>query len=193
MYAGDFPAGSKAAELLDLIKAEEAEAKAGSTSQATGDGGKRAGSQTKAALYDDLYENLRPISRTAKAMADEIPGLNQKFRMPRSPSYTEVLTTARVLSSPQVLYPWERGGAPKDRRARHGALVRMAARGAALPGAESAAGAKALTNARKGPFPAPSYPWEWSACCHTPRTRPFSAACPPPFMPSCPAHYFASK
>ena len=43
----------------------------------------------------------------------------------------QVLTTARVLSSPQVLHPWERGGAPKDGRARHGALVRMAARGAA--------------------------------------------------------------
>lgn len=96
MYAGDFPAGSKAAELLDLIKAAEAEAKAGSTTQETGDGAKRAGSQTKAALYDELYEDLRAISRTAKALADEIPGLGQKFRMPRSPSYTEVLTTARA-------------------------------------------------------------------------------------------------
>ena len=49
----------------------------------------------------------------------------------RRASCMQVLTTARVLSSPQVLHPWERGGAPKDGRARHGALVRMASRGAA--------------------------------------------------------------
>jgi hypothetical protein len=96
LHPTDFPVGSKAAELLGQIKTAETDAASGGTGQETGGGAMRAGTQTKADLYDELYEDLRAINRTAKALAADVPGLDEKFRMPRSPSYGQVLTSARA-------------------------------------------------------------------------------------------------
>ncbi len=99
LYPADFPAGKKAAELLAIIRQAATDAIGHGTTQATSDGGSRAGSQTKAELYDDLYEDLQAINRTAKSMAHEIPGLDEKFRMPRSAGYGAVLTAARAFQT----------------------------------------------------------------------------------------------
>jgi hypothetical protein len=92
----DFAAGTKAADLLGQIRAAEADATSGATGQESHGGSMRAGTRTKADLYDELYEDLRAINRTAKAIAADVPGLDEKFRMPRSPSYAQVLATARA-------------------------------------------------------------------------------------------------
>lgn len=96
LHPGDFPAGTKAAELLGIIQAAEADATAGSTHQASSGGAARAGTQTKAELFDGLYEDLRAINRTAKALATEVPGLEEKFRMPRSANNINLITAARA-------------------------------------------------------------------------------------------------
>lgn len=96
IHLADFSAASKAAGLLAIIRAAEADATGGGTAQLSSDGAARAGTLTKADFYDELYEDLRAINRTAKALAAEVPGLDEKFRMPRSPSYAAVLTAARA-------------------------------------------------------------------------------------------------
>jgi hypothetical protein len=97
LHPSDFPAGGKAAQLLNEIRNAESEAQSGAAGQESGHGSMKAGTATKADLYDELYEDLRAINRTAKAIAaDEPGGLEEKFRMPRSPSYAQVLTTARA-------------------------------------------------------------------------------------------------
>lgn len=95
-YPQDFPAATKANEQLDIIARAEAAATAGGTDQQSNDGLKRKGTATKAEFYDDLYDDLRDINRTAKAMADEILEVDEKFRMPRSPSYKSLLISARA-------------------------------------------------------------------------------------------------
>ncbi|MEO5716400.1 MAG: hypothetical protein ABIT37_23175 [Luteolibacter sp.] len=97
LYPGDIPAASKADKLLTLIRDAETDATAGGTDQSSSGGAARGGTQTKADFYDELYEDLQALNRTAKAIAaDEVPGLDEKFRMPRSPSYKAVLTAARA-------------------------------------------------------------------------------------------------
>ncbi len=96
LHPTDFPAGGKAAQLLSEIRNAEAEANTGAAGQESGHGSMKAGTRTKSELYDELYEDLRAINRTAKAIAADEPGLEEKFRMPRSPSYAQVLATARA-------------------------------------------------------------------------------------------------
>jgi hypothetical protein len=96
LHPSDFAAGTKSADLLAQIRTAEAEATAGAAGQESGGGAMRAGTRSKAELFDELYEDLRAINRTAKAIAVDEPGLEQKFRMPRSPSYPLTLATARA-------------------------------------------------------------------------------------------------
>jgi hypothetical protein len=96
LYPADFPSGGKAAQLRDEIRNAEAEANSGAAGQQSGHGSMKAGTRTKSDLYDELYDDLRAINRTAKAIAADEPGLEEKFRMPRSPSYAQVLATARA-------------------------------------------------------------------------------------------------
>jgi hypothetical protein len=92
----DFAAGTKAADLLGQIHAAETDATSGATGQESHGASMRAGTRTKTELYDELYEDLRAINRTARAIAADMPGLEEKFRMPRAPSYAQVLATARA-------------------------------------------------------------------------------------------------
>lgn len=96
LHPEDFPAGKKAAELLAIIRQAASDTTNSGTAQATSDGDTRAGSQTKADLYDELYDDLQAVNRTAKSMAYELPGFDEKFRMPRSSGYGAVLIAARA-------------------------------------------------------------------------------------------------
>jgi hypothetical protein len=95
LYPGDFTAG-KTREFFAQIVAAEKKAQKAAADQASSGGLKKSGTLTKADFYDDLYEDLKAINLTAKSIADEVPGLEAKFRMPRSPSYTAVLIAARA-------------------------------------------------------------------------------------------------
>ncbi|MES2439568.1 MAG: hypothetical protein V4584_10900 [Verrucomicrobiota bacterium] len=96
LYPADFAVGSKSAGFLAIIRQAAAAATGGGTTQSTSDGKSRAGSHTKAELFDELYDDLVAISRTAKSMAEEVPGLAEKFRMPRPATHASVLTAARA-------------------------------------------------------------------------------------------------
>jgi hypothetical protein len=54
-----------------------------SASKASGFGLARQGTTTRRQARDELIEDLRAISRTAAVMASDVPGLADKFRLPR--------------------------------------------------------------------------------------------------------------
>lgn len=54
-----------------------------SASKASGFGLSRQGTTTRRQARDELMEDLRAISRTARVMSDDMPGLEEKFRLPR--------------------------------------------------------------------------------------------------------------
>lgn len=92
----DIAAGSKLAELLGLVTQAESEATGGGAEQVSGLGHSRAGAATKADLYEDLLAELRDIRDTSRTVAKTVPGVAEKFRLPRSISQINILTTARA-------------------------------------------------------------------------------------------------
>src|SRR5205085_3701730 len=71
------------------------------THLAAQDSGKRStkeGTKLKSVAHTALREALEAISRTARAMALKVPGLEDKFRLPRSASSQGWLTVARAFA-----------------------------------------------------------------------------------------------
>ena len=95
-YTADFPNGTEGARLLDIAATAEADAIAGGADQSSGGGESRAGSASKAELYESLLDDLRAISATAKPLSKKIAGLDEKFRVPRSISQINIITAARA-------------------------------------------------------------------------------------------------
>ena len=56
------------------------------------------GTSTKAMARADLTDRLAAIGQTARVLADETPGLEEKFLLPRVPSDQALLMTARVFA-----------------------------------------------------------------------------------------------
>lgn len=88
-------AGKLVAEINAAIEALQQSGAAKSSSQAA----RREGAAQKAAAREELREDLAIISRTARAMAIDAPGLEQKFRMPRGNGDQELLNAARAFAA----------------------------------------------------------------------------------------------
>lgn len=95
-YTTDFAAATEGTRLMDLAATAEADATGGGADQSSGGGSARAGSATKADLYESLLDDLRAISATAKPLSKKIAGLDEKFRLPRSISQINIITAARA-------------------------------------------------------------------------------------------------
>lgn len=95
-HAGLFTAGTLARDLFDTIArcADEIEARA--AAESSGRGAARQGTSIKAAARAALMEDLKVIRRTALSVAAVIPGLDDKFRLPRKPTDRELIDTARA-------------------------------------------------------------------------------------------------
>jgi hypothetical protein len=91
-FAATSFAGEQFAILSTAIDGLEAQGGA----QASGLSTSREGSMSKAAARDELMEDLQAISRTARAMARTMPGVNDKFRVPHNQSAQGVLAAARA-------------------------------------------------------------------------------------------------
>jgi hypothetical protein len=88
-------AGELFARLDDVIK----ELDRHTAAQASGQRASMETSGSKAALRDELRRDLEAISRTARAMAISMPGLEDKFRAPRSISDQALLALARAFAA----------------------------------------------------------------------------------------------
>jgi len=100
----DFPAGSLGLELFALVSAAIADFDKHSSAQSSGASDSRRGTATKDAARTALREDLEEISRTARAMAFEIEGLDVKFRLPRYLNDQKLLETARAFATDAVAF-----------------------------------------------------------------------------------------
>jgi hypothetical protein len=97
--AASFPAntlgGEQFAIVAEVVEALTREA----TAQTSGVSSVQQATVTRAAARASLRESLQDIARTARAMALDTPGLENKFRMPRSGADQALLNAARVFAA----------------------------------------------------------------------------------------------
>jgi len=95
-HAADFPANSLGNTLFTAIGATVAEIERVASTRTSSVGASRQGTESKEMARDSLLEQLEAITLTARAMALDNPGLENKFRLPRNASDQDVLTAARA-------------------------------------------------------------------------------------------------
>ncbi|HEY9285258.1 MAG TPA: hypothetical protein VIP46_17530, partial [Pyrinomonadaceae bacterium] len=114
--AAAFPENSLGRELLNRLDAVVTEIDEHSSAQSSRRGAAQEGAAGKAAARDELRRDLEAISRTARVMALTTPGLENKFRAPRSVSDQALLSTARAFAVDALPLKSEftRRGLPED-------------------------------------------------------------------------------
>jgi hypothetical protein len=94
--AGEFPVGSRAAELIVAIKTAVTKMEtAGAKQDAARVAGKQATDQ-KDALRSSILGGMRPINRTARGMEKLFPGIGAQFAMPRGGGDQPVLNRVQA-------------------------------------------------------------------------------------------------
>jgi len=93
-----FPAKTLAGQMMATITATVQELSQHAASQASGVGAAREATSSKAASRATLRDDLDAISRTARALAIDIPGLDDKFCLPRGQSDQLLLSVARAFA-----------------------------------------------------------------------------------------------
>jgi hypothetical protein len=95
-YAAKFPAGSVGATLFAQVTAAVPQAQGQAVDQKSAKSDRARATATKAQIHPDLHDQLKAISESAHTLADlGTPGLEAKFRMPRSAGHGALLTAAR--------------------------------------------------------------------------------------------------
>jgi hypothetical protein len=105
-HDGLFPAGTLARDLFDAVAGCVNDIEWHAAAESSGRGAVRQGTAGKAASRAAIAEDLTIIRRTARSMAVVIPGLDDKFRLPRKPTDQGLLDTARAfLADAEPLKP----------------------------------------------------------------------------------------
>ncbi|HEX8139327.1 MAG TPA: hypothetical protein VF544_17325 [Pyrinomonadaceae bacterium] len=114
--ATEFSATTLAGELFAGLNEVIARIEAATAKQASERSAALESSDSKAAARDELRRDLEAISRTARAIAISQPGLEDKFRAPRSISDQALLALARAFAADALPLKAEfiRRGLPDD-------------------------------------------------------------------------------
>jgi hypothetical protein len=100
VHAASFPPNTLGAELLATVNASVSELNNHITQQASGAGSAKQGTASRSEAREELRRDLDAISRTARAMAETITGLDDKFRLPRGKVGDQILIgTARAFAA----------------------------------------------------------------------------------------------
>jgi len=83
-HASDFATNSIGKQLFTELSSIVATLGGHASSQTSGQGSARQGTSSRSAAREELRSDLEAISRTARALADTIPGIEDKFRIPRT-------------------------------------------------------------------------------------------------------------
>lgn len=98
--SADFAANSIGQQLYATLSAIITEIEGHAASEVSGSGLSRQGTTTRRQAREALREDLEAISRTARAMATmsdaAVPGLDNKFRLPRGNNDQQLLSAARA-------------------------------------------------------------------------------------------------
>jgi len=95
----DFAAGGVVLQAHTNLGSARTQLNTSGGRQASGHSSVRSATETRAAARAALRDDLEAIARTAKAMADEITGIEQKFRLPRSNNDQNLLNIARAFAA----------------------------------------------------------------------------------------------
>jgi hypothetical protein len=99
-YAASFPAGSRGHELFTELSPIVEEIEQLGTAQQSNSRGAREGTTNRGEARTDLREAMEAISETARSMALDTPGLEDKFRLPRGKiNDVDLINTARAFAS----------------------------------------------------------------------------------------------
>jgi hypothetical protein len=94
-HAVAFPANSRGAEVFAELDAVITELGSHTTAQASSARAAMEGTTLKTGAFAALREDLEAISHTARGMAHTMPGLEDKFRLPRNSGVREWIAAAR--------------------------------------------------------------------------------------------------
>lgn len=97
--AASFPPGSFAAEMSEEINSVVQALGDALASQTSGLNSAQQATAAREAARQTLRADLQAITRTARAMALDTPGLENKFRLPRSGSDQALLAAARAFAT----------------------------------------------------------------------------------------------
>ena len=96
--AADFPDTSLGHELFGDVAGALKGLDANATNQTSGANAAVGGTKTKGTIRDELGVALTAINRTARALAYQTPGLEDKFRLPRSGTDQALVNAARAFA-----------------------------------------------------------------------------------------------
>jgi hypothetical protein len=95
-HASDFAPTSVAAQLFATLATIVSTLDSHAAAQASSRGSAREGTTTRGQAREELRADLVNINRTARALADEVPGINDKFRVPPVGNDRILLNAARA-------------------------------------------------------------------------------------------------
>lgn len=103
-HTNDFAADSAGKELFTTLSSIVDTLEGHASAETSGRGAAMQGTASRAQARDALRDRLEAINRTARALEDEIPGLDDQFRIPRSNNDQQLLATAGafVTDAPSV-------------------------------------------------------------------------------------------
>jgi hypothetical protein len=97
-HTSDFAANSLGRQLFTTLTSIVTTLDGHAASQTSKGGASKQGTTSRGQARQALWEDLQPISRTARAMADEVAGLDDKFRLPPTGNDALLLSTARAFA-----------------------------------------------------------------------------------------------
>jgi hypothetical protein len=98
-HTADFAASSLGKQHFTTLDGIINEIEGHSTSKASGVGLARQGTATRSQARAELFADLQAINRTARAMSDAAPGLEDKFRLPRGTNDQNLITSGRAFAA----------------------------------------------------------------------------------------------
>ncbi len=97
--SADFPSGTLGAQLFVDLATVMADLNQDAATQVSGFGGAEQGTSTRAVTRQALRDQLRAINRTAEAIAQDIPGFDDPFRMPPFGNDQNLVHAARAIAT----------------------------------------------------------------------------------------------
>jgi hypothetical protein len=97
--AASFPAGSLGGQTVAELDNVVGELNSAGTTQTSGLSSVQRATAERDAAREALRESMQAITRTARVMAIDTPGLENKFRMPRSGSDPALIQSARAFAA----------------------------------------------------------------------------------------------
>lgn len=97
-HANDFAPGGLGTQLFADLGGIVSQLENHASAESSSVGAAKEGTTTRRVAREALREDLEAISRTARAMAEDTPGINEKFRLPRGNSDQALVSAARAFA-----------------------------------------------------------------------------------------------